>query len=130
MNVTLLYFDDCPNWRSADVTLTRLAGQYGFEFTRQRVRSVEEAERLGFRGSPSVIVDGIDPFADPEAPVGLSCRLYRGPNGLTGAPTEEMLHDVFATRAGDVPVEGRARLPDMTLRRPSTRVVPLAIGSA
>jgi hypothetical protein len=86
MNVTLLYFDDCPNWRSADVTLTRLADQYGFEFTRQRVRSVEEAERLGFRGSPSVIVDGIDPFADPEAPVGLSCRLYPGAERADGCP--------------------------------------------
>ncbi len=79
MNVTLLYSDDCPNWRATYLLLTGLADRYGFRLTRQRVTSVEEAERLGFRGSPSVIVDGIDPFADPDIPAGLSCRLYRGP---------------------------------------------------
>ena len=108
MNVTLLYFDDCPNWQATNLLLTRLADTYDFDLTRERVTSVEEAERLGFRGSPSVIVDGIDPFADPDAPIGLSCRLYWRPKGLTGAPTEEMLQEVFGNLAEDLPVEGPA----------------------
>ncbi len=54
---------------------------------RQKVDSLEEAERLSFRGSPTGLIDGEDPFADPTAPVGLSCRLFPTPTGLAGAPT-------------------------------------------
>jgi hypothetical protein len=35
------------------------------------VRTVEEAERLGFRGSPTVLVDGADIEPRPPAGVGL-----------------------------------------------------------
>ncbi len=35
------------------------------------VRTVEEAERLGFRGSPTVLVDGEDIEPRPPAGVGL-----------------------------------------------------------
>ncbi len=35
------------------------------------VRSVEEAERLGFRGSPTVLVDGVDIEPRPPAGTGL-----------------------------------------------------------
>ena len=38
--------------------------------TLQAVPTAEEAEAVGFRGSPTVLVDGVDPFADPAAPVG------------------------------------------------------------
>ncbi len=39
----------------------------------------------------TVLVDGVDPFADASAPVGLSCRVFRTPDGLRGAPTVEQL---------------------------------------
>ena len=51
----------------------------------------EEAEAARFRGSPTVLVDGRDPFADPAAPVGLSCRVYRTADGLAGSPTVDQL---------------------------------------
>lgn len=51
------------------------------------VTTPEEAERLRFRGSPTVPVNGVDPFADAEAPVGLSCRVFQTPDGPRGAPT-------------------------------------------
>ena len=62
--------------------------------TKRRVETVEEAERVGFHGSPSILVDGVDAFAGPDAGVGLSCRVYATPQGLTGAPTLEQLRDV------------------------------------
>jgi len=98
MNVTLLYFDDCPNWRQTDTLLDGLRVEYGFSLDRREVRTPEEAARLGFRGSPTVLIDGADPFADPEAPVGLSCRIYQGPEGLTGSPAEAMLRAVLEGR--------------------------------
>ena len=55
----------------------------------------EEAEAVRFRGSPTILVNGQDPFADPDAPVGLSCRVYRTDAGLAGAPTVEQLLTVL-----------------------------------
>lgn len=92
MDITLLYFDDCPNWKIADQRLATIAADNpGVTVRRQRVETLEEAERLGFHGSPSILVDGVDAFAGPGAGVGLSCRVYRTPDGLAGAPTLEQL---------------------------------------
>lgn len=93
--MSLLYFDDCPNWQTTAAVLVRLRPEYGFNLQRRRVGSVAEAEQLRFRGSPTVLVDGRDLFADPDAPVGMSCRLYRTPDGLAGTPTEEMLRQAL-----------------------------------
>lgn len=92
MDVTLLYFEDCPNWKVADRRLTRLAAERpDIVVTRHRVETMEEAVRLGFHGSPSIVVDGVDVFAQPGAGVGLSCRLYHTPDGLSGSPTVDQL---------------------------------------
>ncbi len=92
MDVTLLYFDDCPNWRIADERLVALlADRADVTVTRHLVDTLEEAERVGFHGSPSILVDGVDVFADPDAGVGLSCRVYRTPDGPAGSPTTEQL---------------------------------------
>ena len=92
MDVTLLYFDDCPNWNQAAAHLDLLAAEArGLVVSLQRVETIEDAERLSFRGSPSILVDGIDPFAPDDAPVGLACRVYSTPNGPAGSPTLEQL---------------------------------------
>ena len=96
MEVTLLYFDDCPNWEDTNRMLARLAAEFGYDLTRQRVATHEEAALVGFRGSPTVLIDGVDPFAEPDSPTGLSCRLYTTPKGLRGSPTEEMLRRALA----------------------------------
>jgi len=41
-------------------------------------------------------VDGEDAFADADTAVGLSCRVYRTPDGAAGAPTVEQLQAVLA----------------------------------
>lgn len=89
MDVQLQYFDGCPSWRAADQRLREAIAAAGVEVTPTyvRVTSSEEAERLRFRGSPTLLVDGIDPFDDGTAEVGLSCRLFDTPDGLRGAPT-------------------------------------------
>jgi hypothetical protein len=100
----LLYFDDCPNWRQAEAHLMRLAREIrGLTVTRHLVDTPEEAERVGFRGSPSILVDGVDPFADPDAPVGLSCRVYMTPEDPAGSPTLEQLREVLT---GAAPSDG------------------------
>ena len=97
MNVTLLYFDDCPNWKVADGHLRTLAAENpAIVIERRIVDTVEAAEAARFRGSPSVIIDGVDPFADPDAPIGLSCRVYRTADGYAGTPTLGQLRTVIA----------------------------------
>jgi hypothetical protein len=96
MDITLQYFDGCPNWKVADERLTTLAeGNPGMVVTRHIVDTVEEAERVGFRGSPSILINGIDPFARAGDPIGLSCRRYLTPDGYAGAPTVEQLKTVL-----------------------------------
>ena len=53
------------------------------------------AERYKFRGSPTLLIDGVDPFADLDAPIGLSCRLYKTEHGYSGAPTLDQLRAVL-----------------------------------
>ena len=100
MKVQLLYFDECPNWQVADARLREAVAAVGraTEVERVLVTTTEEAEAWGFHGSPSVLVDGQDPFAEPGAPVGLSCRLYRTPAGVGGSPTVEQLVEVLTRR--------------------------------
>ncbi|HKT56473.1 MAG TPA: thioredoxin family protein [Microbacterium sp.] len=92
MEITLQYFDGCPNWKILDGRLAEvLAGYADASVSYQRVRSADDATRLGFRGSPTVLIDGVDPFAEPDAPVGLACRVFRTPAGPAGAPTVDQL---------------------------------------
>ena len=95
MNVTLLYFDGCPNWQRTDANLTTLADEIGFELERHQVETDEDAQRLRFRGSPTVLIDGADVFALGDEPIGLSCRMYQTDHGLAGAPTVQQLRDVL-----------------------------------
>jgi len=100
MKITLLYFEDCPNWRIADERLSEVvAGRTDVTLTRHRVETWEEAERTAFHGSPSILVDGVDAFAEPDAPVGLSCRRYLTPEGYAGAPSLAQLRGVLGLPA-------------------------------
>ena len=97
VDVTLLFFDDCPNWRVADDRLRTLAREFtGVTVTHHRVETADEAERVGFRGSPTILIDGVDPFATDSDPVGgLSCRVFATPDGTAGSPTLEQLRQAF-----------------------------------
>lgn len=87
VGITLQYFEGCPNWEVTDRRLAAL----GVPVTYQRIETLSEALQHGFRGSPTVLVNGVDPFEDPDAPIGLSCRIYRGPAGPTGTPSADDL---------------------------------------
>ena len=101
MQVELLWFSGCPNWRQTDERLrqaVRLAG-VDAEVVLVEVTTPEDAERQRFRGSPTVLVEGRDPFAQESDPVGLSCRVFWTPEGLRGAPTVEQLVAVLRAAA-------------------------------
>jgi glutaredoxin len=98
MRITVQYFDGCPHWKLADRRLANvLQGLDGDKFTLeyQLIESPEMAERVGFRGSPTILIDGRDPFATGAEPIGMSCRVFRTENGVQGAPTEKQLREVL-----------------------------------
>ena len=101
MDIEIRYFDDCPNWRDTDELVRRLVGELGVDaVVRHRpVETIEEAERLSFAGSPTVVIDGVDPFLVPGAAVGLSCRVYRTEAGSAGSPSEAQLRAAITDRA-------------------------------
>jgi hypothetical protein len=99
MRVELFYFDGCPNWAVADERLTealRTVGRGDVRVERRRVRTDDEAEELGFIGSPTIRIDERDPFAVGGEQVGLTCRVYATPDGLSGYPTLEQLVGVLS----------------------------------
>jgi hypothetical protein len=94
MNITIQYFDGCPHWKLADQrvhkVLTRL-DRHDVRLAHQLIDSPEAAELERFRGSPTILIDGRDPFASQDQPFGLSCRVYETEDGPQGAPTEAQL---------------------------------------
>jgi hypothetical protein len=99
--VTLQYFDGCPNWQTTRAFLTRLIDE-GVEadIDLEMIDSHEMALARDFRGSPTVLVDGVDPFAEENVPVGLACRIYRTERGLEGSPTLAQLRDAITAEGG------------------------------
>ena len=102
MDVSLLYFDGCPNHHDTLVLLSALLDEAGWDGTIQMVNvdSPERAEELEFRGSPTVRINGNDPFLDAEAPIGLSCRIYPTDAGYQGTPPEQGLRAAIAGSIG------------------------------
>ncbi len=97
MDISLLYFEDCPNWKLADERLSLIAAERDdIRVVRHLVDTPAEAERTRFLGSPSILVDGVDVSSEPGSEVGLSCRRYLTPDGYEGAPTLEQLRAVLA----------------------------------
>ena len=99
VHVTLRYFDGCPSWRTADERVREAlerTGRTDVELRYERVETQADAERLAFVGSPTILVDGVDPFAVADAPSGLACRVYPTPEGLRGCPTVDQLVAVLA----------------------------------
>ncbi|WP_188116059.1 hypothetical protein [Salinispora fenicalii] len=56
------------------------------QFSTRVVADQAEAEAVGFAGSPTILIDGCDPFAASTGTAGLACRLYRDDAGLSGTP--------------------------------------------
>jgi hypothetical protein len=97
MHVTVLAVPGCPN---ASVLGARLAeameGRAGVSVTHEVISDEGEAAKRGLHGSPTLLIDGIDPFAEAGQPPTMSCRLYRDENGqLSGAPSLGQLRDAI-----------------------------------
>lgn len=98
MDLTVLAVPGCPNVAVLEQRLASLlAGRPGVRVSRHVVDSGEEAARLGMHGSPTLLIDGSDPFPAPGAGPALACRLYPSDGGpLEGAPAVSALRQALA----------------------------------
>ena len=99
MRVELFYFDGCPNWTVAEDRLTEAllaVGRDDITLERRKVETPAAARAAGFTGSPTIRIDGRDPFAPGNEPVGMSCRVYPTPDGLSGTPTLDQFIEVLS----------------------------------
>jgi hypothetical protein len=96
VRVEVLYFEGCPHWQTTADRLIALQAEMDFELRRQPVATLEAAELLGFTGSATIRVNGVDPFGPDDAPIGFACRIYETPAGPAGSPTIEQLRKVLS----------------------------------
>ena len=108
MDLTVLAVAGCPHAALLEKRIAAaLAGGPPAVIIRRVIACPEEVARAGLHGSPTVLVDGSDPFAAPGQPASMSCRLYdNGPGLLEGAPSVGRLRRAIAAQE---PEERRAR---------------------
>lgn len=97
LRIILRYVAGCPNWRLADERVRRALADIGgaAEIRHELVEGDEDVVRSAFHGSPTILVDGRDPFADETAPLGLACRIYVTEVGPQGAPSVTQLREAL-----------------------------------
>ena len=101
VDVELLIVPDCPHERSAS-DLTRAALDE-LDLAALLITTVietdDQAQERSFTGSPTFLINGRDPFAEPNAALGVACRVYRTPAGLAGVPSLEELREALQRAA-------------------------------
>jgi mercuric ion transport protein len=90
-NVDVLYFEGCPNHQRTVELARDVVAELGVDAAVEEleVKTLEDAVRLRFLGSPSVQVDGvdIDPAARASTAYAFACRTYDG----AGVPPRRLL---------------------------------------
>jgi hypothetical protein len=104
VRIVLQYFEGCPNTLLAENRLREALREVGMEdaeVLRERVDTPERAQAIRWRGSPSILLDGEDPFGDKASPVGFACRVYQTEEGPAGAPSVLQLVRALEGRSTD-----------------------------
>jgi len=100
VKVELLVVDACPNEAPARDALRRALDRAGIDapIATVVVTDDDQAQTLGFHGSPSFHVDGRDLFPVPQARPGVACRVYSTTAGLRGVPDDHTLTTALEDR--------------------------------
>lgn len=105
MQIQFLYAEGCPYNRQARLTLHEVMEEEGIRSHVEEVhiRTVEEAQRLGFPGSPTILINSHD--MNRGGRPGLGCREYRAADGrIQGWPDKETIR--WALQAAGMPISG------------------------
>jgi hypothetical protein len=116
MQVEILYFNGCPNWQTAAERVRTVLAGLGRADVAVQVEDVAQASPLSpaWAGSPTLLLDGRDPFAAADRPRAViddgpdgvlspgryACRMYVTANGLEGAPSVDQLRTALVLALG------------------------------
>ena len=98
MRIEILTVPDCPNRATAhDNIREALAGLGRADATiiERVIGDPALAVEAGMAGSPTILVNGVDPFASATAEPSVSCRLYRTDGAMGGAPSVVQLREAL-----------------------------------
>ena len=111
MKLEVLHVPDCPNVGVLTDRLDTLTvDRTDVVVQHWTIYDQAEAAERGMTGSPTLLVDGVDPFAAADQPPSLSCRLYIDESGaVSGAPSLAQLRAVLADRPNRRPPRQRRR---------------------
>ena len=104
VDVELLVVPDCPNAQAASGLLTEALHAAGLDEVTIRmsvIDSQEAADERQFVGSPTILINGLDPFAERDRPPGLTCRIYLGPAGPSGLPEGDRVRKALIEAANE-----------------------------
>ena len=102
MQITFLYYEDCPSHAEALQRLRTVLSEESIEAEIEiiKVETDEQAQKLRFIGSPTIRIDGqdIDP-PSKEAFYALTCRGYYQEDGrISPLPSPEMIRRAIRNR--------------------------------
>lgn len=100
-NITFLYYEDCPSHDAALERLRQVMAEEGLdtEIEIVKVETDEQAQRLHFVGSPTILIDGRDIDPPPDAYYALTCRAFRLEDGrISPLPSPDMIRRALRLR--------------------------------
>ncbi|MFI1865465.1 organomercurial lyase [Streptomyces jumonjinensis] len=96
MRITVLTVPGCPNAPLAMERVTAALAGRAARVELMEVHDQAQAVERGMNGSPTILLDGVDPFAPEGAVPSVSCRLFRDADGtVSGAPSVAALREVL-----------------------------------
>lgn len=106
--IELLWWEGCPSTEGALAQLQEILLEFGLGGTpvhKREIRTEAEAAEVGFRGSPTILIDGVDVAAGAEPadladPNPLTCRVYRRRDGrISPTPDPDDLREALGRAA-------------------------------
>ena len=99
MTIELLYVPGCPNYEPAlqGIREALKEERLSVEVSQTAVRDQAMAKAIGFLGSPTIRVNGMDvePGARTAGEFGMCCRTYTGPGGRKGTPSIDLIRQAL-----------------------------------
>src|SRR5258707_11610386 len=103
MRIEILYFDECPNHLPTVERVKEVLDEMGltFEVAEVRVADAATAGTIGFLGSPTVRVNGLDVEASARSSdqIGFACRTYLDGSRPGGVPPKQMIRNALLEAA-------------------------------
>ena len=124
MLLTVLSVPGCPNVEVLIDRVRAVLGDHADDLAVIVVGDDERAGAWGMTGSPTLLVDGVDPFAVAGVEASVSCRLYRGSGCVGGAPSIEDLRGALGPAQQPTPPDWTRSGPELVGRARRGRRAP------